>query len=153
MTTKDKTIRCSKCGQEIEKAGYCKPCKSYYNKQYRQSHNDKQCGVYVILDDGEIKYIGSSRQVKTRIENHLRGYTLLKDHIENDSWDSIYYYPCNSEEECRWLEAWLIDQLPLNLLWNDRDESNVLKKYSLGYKAIDEFEDESNWICYKYIDR
>ena len=109
MTTNDKRIiRCSKCGKVIEKYGYCKECKSEYNKQYKQAHNDSQCAVYVFLDDGEIKYIGSSRQVETRISNHLRGYTLLKENIEKDSWDSIYYYPCNSEQECRWLEAWFI---------------------------------------------
>ena len=177
--TKDKIIRCSKCNKEIDKAGYCASCRAKYNKQYKQAHRDEiqayhkqynkqywqdtfHHGVYIFAQDDDVKYIGSSSHLEARIKSHLNGHSQLADKLDNEAWNSIWYFETDGFEDkaddcCRWLESYLINQFPLHMLWNNANEQGALFYKYLGMEIEDTLmelvEDESNWICYKHIDR
>lgn len=116
------THNCSICGKEFtdrnKYSSYCKPCKSYYNKQHyednkdyykdynKQYYNDNKdyykqykyklthTGYYIYLfcKGNEVKYVGATEGIYYRIHlQHLNGHSHIKDLVLSDEWDNIKY--------------------------------------------------------------
>ena len=120
--------KCSnaKCGNLVERAGYCPSCKAEYNRKYREQHKDyyavyrdehKRTGyyLYVILDEwNNVLYVGATENIKHRIEHqHITGNSHIKELMLSDEWKTIKYLDITQivedREEMLFLENELID--------------------------------------------
>lgn len=156
--------KCSKCGEEIEKSGYCKNCKSIYNKEYRQlnkeylakyGYNVKHNGyyLYIILNkNNTVLYVGATESIKNRIDyQHIKGHSHLKELMLSAEWDCIKYLDITNivqnREEMLMLENELIDLY--NTKYNDKKSiiKNVepLRRFSL---LAEIHSLTQNWITY-----
>lgn len=132
ITTEEEiyTHNCSICGDEFtdsnKYSSYCKPCKSYYNKQYRIDNEQhikqymyklRHTGyyIYIFCKGNEVQYVGATEGIYYRIHyQHLKGLSHIKDFINSDEWDNVKYMDLtdiiDDRKELLFCEDYFIDK-------------------------------------------
>lgn len=107
--------KCSKCGAKItKKDGYCRSCRSKYNKQYKRHIAGNYIYIFVGRDL-EPLYVGSCKYIGIRTSDHLNGHSHLKRTLAD--WkllglNNIEYaiVDVETKKERLYIEKYLIDK-------------------------------------------
>ena len=147
---------CSKCGKakplsEFSKSKNSKDGLQWYCKECNKKYQDvgKSAYIYLIYQDKEIVYIGSTNNIKKRICNHLNYNTNLRNYIKKNTWSEIRYIEFEgiSRQELYYIEGVFIEEMipSLNQVKVSCSiSSDRLQEVSeLAYETLEHFQEVS----------
>jgi excinuclease UvrABC nuclease subunit len=83
----------------------------------------KIAGVYFLMNGIELVYIGQSKNIRDRLSVHNSNWncqlTLGNEKLEEDSFDSLYYFECDYKPERKEYEKMFIEDHTPKLNFDD----------------------------------
>lgn len=154
----EKTLICPRCGQAREHSheGYCRACKSEYNKSYRASHLGFY--LYAIIDkNGYVVYVGKTVNLQERIYAHIGGNSNIGDYMVERNWERIMYLDLTgvlyTNEDLLFMEEYFISQYnpALNKAHTDLNELHLKDDWiDEMYNIASDYDDILlDWSTYK----